>query len=289
LSPLNLPFPGQYVKHSGSTQTVTLTNTGTATLAITNVAVSPADFGMVSTSTPCGSSVAAGSSCTIGIVFDPTATGPRTGTLTVTDNAASSPQTVTLTGMGQDFVVKVAPSGSATVTPGQTANYTVAITPYGGFHQTVMLSCSGAPAQSACSLSSSSVALNGSTPASVTVTVTTAGSTASLAHPAGFPPASGTFAVWLAFCGLSGLALLGSDRRSRKRHGRLLYGLAFLCLISLGITLSSCGGGSTSGSSSSGNSASATPPGSYDLTVTGTFTSGSTTLTHATKLTLVVQ
>ncbi len=289
LSPLNLPFPGQYVKHSGSTQTVTLTNTGTATLAITNVAVSPADFGMVSTSTPCGSSVAAGSSCTIGIVFDPTATGPRTGTLTVTDNAAGSPQTVTLTGTGQDFALASSGSETATVAPGQTANYTIAVTPYGEFHQIVTLSCSGAPAQSACSLSPSSVALNGSTPASVTVTVTTAGSTASLAHPAGFPPASGTFAVWLAFCGLSGLALLGSDGRSRKRHGRLLYGLVFLCLISLGITLSSCGGGSTSGSSSSGNSASATPPGSYDLTVTGTFTSGSTTLTHATKLTLVVQ
>jgi Abnormal spindle-like microcephaly-assoc'd, ASPM-SPD-2-Hydin len=291
LSPLNVSFPNQYVKNAGRPKTVTLKNTGTATLAITNVAVSPTDFGIVIAQTTCGSSLAAGSSCSIGVFFDPTATGTRTGTLSVTDNAAGSPQTVTLTGMGQDFAVRVAPSGSPTamVAPGQTANYTIAVAPGGGFDQTVMLSCSGAPAQSACSLSSSSVLLNGSTPASVTVTVTTAGSTASLAHPAGFPPASGTLAVWLAFCGLSGLALLRSDGRSRKRHGRLLYGLAFLCLISLGITLSSCGGGSTSGSSSTGNSASATPPGSYDLTVTGTFTSGSTTLTHATKLTLVVQ
>jgi hypothetical protein len=288
LSPLNVSFLNQYVKNAGAPKTVTLTNTGTATLVITNVAISPTDFGMASTQTTCGSSLAAGANCSIGVFFDPTTIGARTGTLTVTDNSAGSPQTVTLTGVGQDF--KVAPSGSttATVAPGQTANYAIAVTPGGGFDQTVTLSCSGAPAQSACSLSSSSVALNGSTPASVTVTVTTAGSTASLAHPAGFPPASGTLAVWLAFCGLSGLALLRSDGRSRKRHGRLLYGLAFLCLISLGIALSSCGGGSTSGSGS-GNSASATPPGSYDLTVTGTFTSGSTTLTHATKLTLVVQ
>ena len=288
LSPLNLPFPVQYVKNSGSPQTVTLKNTGTATLAITNVAVSPTDFGILSAQTTCGSSLAAGSSCSIGVFFDPTATGARTGTLSVTDNAAGSPQTVALTGMGQDFSVAYSGPATATVAPGQTANYTVAIAPFGGFRQTVTLSCSGAPAQSACSLSSSSVAL-GSTPASVTVSVRTTGTTASLTHPAGFPPASGTLAVWLAFCGLSGLALLGSDGRSRKRHGRLLYGLAFLCLISLGIALSSCGGGSTTGSSSTGNSASATPPGSYDLTVTGTFTSGSTTLTHATKLTLVVQ
>jgi Abnormal spindle-like microcephaly-assoc'd, ASPM-SPD-2-Hydin len=290
LSPPNVPFAAQYVKNSGPPQTMTvkLTNTGTATLAITNVAVSPADFGMVSTSTPCGSSLAAGASCTIGISFDPTATGTRTGTLTVADNASGSPQMVTLTGTGQDFTVAPSGSATATVAPGQSANYTIAVTPGGGFDQPVMLRCSGAPPQSACSLSPSSVTFQGSTPASVTVAVTTAGNTASLAHPAGFPPASGTFALWSTLSGWSGL-VLGSCGRSRKRHGRLLYGLAFLCLISLGITLSSCGGGSTSGSSSTGNSASATPAGSYDLTVTGTFTSGSTTLTHATKLTLVVQ
>jgi Abnormal spindle-like microcephaly-assoc'd, ASPM-SPD-2-Hydin len=288
-SPVNLTFPSQYVKNPSPTQTVKLTNTGTATLAIANVAVSPTDFGIVSTQTTCGSSLAAGSSCMIGVFFDPTAVGTRTGTLSVTDNAAGSPQMVALTGIGQDFAV--APSGAATamVAPGQTANYMIAVTPDGGFDQTVTLSCSGAPAQSACSLSSNSVALNGSTPASVTVTVTTAGSTASLAHPAGFPPAGGTLAVWLAFCGLPGLALLRSDGRSRKRHGGLLYGLACLCLISLGIMFSSCGGGSGGGTSNTGNNASATPPGSYDLTVTGTFTSASSTLTHATKLTLVVQ
>jgi hypothetical protein len=291
LSPLNVAFPGQYVKHSGPTQTVKLTNTGTATLAITNVAVGPADFGMVSTSTPCGSSLAAGSSCTIGVSFDPTATGTRTGTLTVADNAAGSPQMVTLTGTGQDFAVAPSGSATATVAPGQTANYTIAIAPGGGFDQTVMLSCSGAPPQSACSLSPNSVALHGSTPASVTVAVRTAGTTASLAHPAGSTPDSGRLALWLTLSGWSGL-VLGSCSRSCKRHGRLLYGLAFLCLFSLAITFSSCGGGSTgTGNSTTSSSppATPTPAGSYDLTVTGTFASGSTTLTHATKLTLVVQ
>jgi hypothetical protein len=289
LSPLNLTFPG-YVKNSGPSQTVTLTNTGTATLAITNVVVSPADFGILSTT--CGSSLAAGSHCTIGVFFDPTAIGTRTGTLTVADNAAGSPQMVTLTGTGQDFDVTPSGSVTATVTPGQTANYTIAIAPYGGFDQTVMLSCSGAPPQSACSLSPNSIALHGSTPASVTVAVRTAGTTASLAHPAGSTPDSGRLALWLTLSGWSGL-VLGSCGRSRKRPARLLYGLAFLCLFSLGITFSSCGGGSTgagnSTTTSSSPPATPTPAGSYDLTVTGTFTSGSTTLTHATKLTLVVQ
>jgi hypothetical protein len=282
LLPSSVSFPNQYVGTSGLPQTVTLTNTATSTLTITSVTANPADFAPLST---CGSSVAPGASCSIGIFFDPTTSGTRNGVVTVTDSASDSPQTAVLTGMGQDFAIVPSGSAMATVTPGLTANYTVAVAPGGGFNQTVVLSCSGAPPQSACSLSSSSVALHGSTPASVTVTVKTAGTSASLAHPAGLPPPSGRLALWLALSGLSGLVLLGSGGWSRKRRGRLLYRLAFLCLFLLGITFSACGGGS----SSMGNGGSATPAGSYNLTVTGTFTSGSTTLTHATKLTLAVQ
>ncbi len=187
--------------------------------------------------------------------------------------------------MGQDFAVTPSGSAMATVTPGETANYTVAVTPGGGFDQTVVLTCSGAPPQSACSLSPSSVALQGSTPALVAVAVMTAATSAGFANPAGFLPASGRLALWLAIYGLSGSVLLCSGGRSGKRLARWLRGLAFLCLLSLGITFSACGGGS----GSMGNSGGATPAGSYNLTVTGTFTSGSTTVTHSTKLTLVVQ
>jgi hypothetical protein len=35
------------------------------------------------------------------VTFTPTATGAATGTLTVTDSAATSPQTVTLSGTGR--------------------------------------------------------------------------------------------------------------------------------------------------------------------------------------------
>jgi len=64
---------------------------GLATLTITAVTAGPADFGVLSN---CSSPVPAGSSCTVGVFFDPTAGGTRTGTLTFTDNAAGSPQTV---------------------------------------------------------------------------------------------------------------------------------------------------------------------------------------------------
>ncbi len=80
-------------------QTVTFSNTGAATdaLGITTSAAS-GDFHVSSNS--CGSSLAAGATCTIGVTFHPTATGTRTGTLTIKDFNPNSPHTVTLTGTG---------------------------------------------------------------------------------------------------------------------------------------------------------------------------------------------
>jgi len=167
--------------------------------------------------------------------------------------------------------------------PGQTATYTVAVTPGGGFNQTVALSCSGAPAQPVCSLSPNSVVLKGSSAASVTVTVTTAGTSASLSSPEGFQRTGNRLALWLALPGFSGLIMLGSSgRRPRKRVNGMLRILTLLCLLSLGITWPACGGGN-------GGGGSGTSAGTYSITVTGSFTSGPTALIHNTKLTLVVQ
>ena len=269
-SPTSINFPSQYVGTSGLPQSVTITNGGDAALTIASVATSPADFGSLNA---CGSTVAPGSSCAVGVFFDPTETGTRTGTLTITDNAGGSPQSVTLSGSGEDFAI--APSGSSTVTvnPGQTANYTLSIAPAGGFNQTVALSCSGAPPGSSCSFSPSSVTLNGSTPTSVSVAVTTAAKAAKNASP-----------LWFAFLGLPALLLLGNSKRSSQKNlvrscgTRLLFGLLLMVM-----TWAACGGNSNSGTGSTGTST------TYNLTVTGNFTSGSTNLTHNTKLTLVVQ
>jgi uncharacterized repeat protein (TIGR03803 family) len=284
LSPPTVVFPGQYVGTSGLPQNVTLTNTGNNSVTISSVTASPADFAPLS---GCGSSVLSGASCSIGVFFDPKTSGTISGTLTVVDSESATPQMVALTGVGQDFSVAASSSSSATVMPGQTATYTVAVTPGGGFNQTVALSCSGAPAQSVCSLSPNSVVLKGSSAASVTVTVTTAGTSASLSSPEGFQRTGNRLALWLAVPGFSGLIMLGSSgRRPRKRVRGTLYVIALLCLLSLGITWSGCGGGSSGGN---GGSGSGTPAGTYNITATGTFTTDSTTLTHNTKLTLVVQ
>jgi hypothetical protein len=63
----------------------------------------------------------------------------------------------------------------------------------------------------------------------------------------------------------------------------LLRGIALASLLAFIMTFSSGGGGSGGSHGGSG-----TPAGTHTLTVTGTFSSGATTLTHATNLTLVV-
>src|SRR6185436_15152204 len=95
LSATNLLFGGQPVGVSTSAQTVTLNNTGTAPLLLT-ISVS-GDFAESDT---CGTTVAAGASCTLSITFTPVTTGIRNGAVTITDNAADSPQSIALTGTG---------------------------------------------------------------------------------------------------------------------------------------------------------------------------------------------
>jgi sugar lactone lactonase YvrE len=95
-STTSLSFGNQAVKTSSSAQTVTLNNIGAATLTITSFN-STGDFSQTNT---CGSSVAAGGSCTISVIFAPTTSGSRSGTISLSDNAAGSPQTVVLTGTG---------------------------------------------------------------------------------------------------------------------------------------------------------------------------------------------
>jgi hypothetical protein len=73
---------------------ITLTNTGTAALAITSIAAS-ANFAETDN---CGSTLAAGADCAINVTLAPDTTGSVQGTVTFTDNAAGSPQTVSLSG-----------------------------------------------------------------------------------------------------------------------------------------------------------------------------------------------
>jgi hypothetical protein len=96
VSPTSLNFGNVLTGTTSSPQSVTLTNGSTA-ISITSIAASA---GFAISSSTCGSSLGAGASCTVGVTFTPTVGGTTTGTLTFTDGASNSPQTVGLTGSG---------------------------------------------------------------------------------------------------------------------------------------------------------------------------------------------
>jgi len=98
LSVSSLSFSTQTVGATSASQAVTLSNTGNAALTITGIAAS-GDF---AESNNCGASVAAAANCTINVTFTPTQGGSRSGTLSISDNAGTSPQSVGLTGTGQE-------------------------------------------------------------------------------------------------------------------------------------------------------------------------------------------
>jgi hypothetical protein len=104
LSSASLSFTLQLLGTTSDAQTVQLTNYGTATLNITGI-TSSANFGETDN---CGVNVAAGASCNINVTFAPNALDKLAGTISITDNAPGSPQTVSLNGVGT--VVKLVPS-----------------------------------------------------------------------------------------------------------------------------------------------------------------------------------
>jgi hypothetical protein len=96
VSPTSLTFGTEVENTTSPPQTVTLTNTGTASLTIHNINIG-SNFAETNS---CGSSVGAGDSCTFQVTFTPQGMGTRTGNLNINDNATGSPQTVSLTGTG---------------------------------------------------------------------------------------------------------------------------------------------------------------------------------------------
>src|SRR5207245_2305821 len=120
LAPTNLAFGTQRLSTTSPAQTVTLTNSGTATLSITSIALAgsnPGDFAVAGSGVaPCplaGGPVAASASCAFTVTFTPAATGARTATVTITDDAPGSPQSVSLAGTGIVPAVTLAPTNLA--------------------------------------------------------------------------------------------------------------------------------------------------------------------------------
>jgi hypothetical protein len=130
-SPSSLAFGDIASGATSAAQTVTVSNPGSSAVSVSSVSAS-APYSQTNT---CGSSIAAGGTCTVSVKFAPTSGGSQPGTLTVATSAPGSPLTVALTGTGVTATTDLAQGQPATasssyetfvasnVTDGNTSSY----------------------------------------------------------------------------------------------------------------------------------------------------------------------
>jgi hypothetical protein len=101
LSSDNLDFGNVVVGNASSALTETLWNSSSSELLIASITTTGSNASeFTQTSTTCGTSLAAGASCSIRLTFTPGELGPRTAALTINDDSAGSPESISLNGVG---------------------------------------------------------------------------------------------------------------------------------------------------------------------------------------------
>jgi hypothetical protein len=173
LSATSLSFGSQQVNATSTAQTLTLTNTGNATLNLSNIAAT----GNFAETNNCAASIALGASCQVQVTFTPTTGGALTGALTFTDNAADSPETVALTGSGYVTTTTISPTSltfGSTQANTTSAGQTVTVTNTGA--NPMVVSAVGVTGNFAQTNNCSTIAANASCTISVTFTPQASGS-----------------------------------------------------------------------------------------------------------------
>ncbi len=282
LSTNALVFPITTVGTPSTAMPVTVTNNGQAPLNFTAApsfsGTNPTDFTVGNTSTcVVGTPVAGGGSCVFNLVFTAGAAGPRgQATVTFTDNATPTTQGVTLNGTGADFG-ESGPGSPVTVTAGQTANFTITITPgTGGFPSVVTFSQTGAPTTGTTVTFSPPSETPGNVATSTTMMITTTSRAGITPGPGRrLPPGPLPLMLWTIAAALLAASLL-MMRKNNYRRGLAWAGMAaVLVLVVAGIA----------GCNTKTVNPNGTPAGTSNITVTAT----SGTLSHTTVVTLTVQ
>jgi len=305
VSPATITFGNQVAGGTSSPVAVTVKNTGQGALTVSGASVTDTtDFTLKNN---CTGAVPGGGTCTVQITFKPAApasgaqcgstSGAKSATLTLTDNATDSPQSVMLNGTATDFCPDPPTVGgtSQTVPAGTTAVFDLDITSMDGFAGTVGLACTGSvPGGGSCTTSPSTLNVPANGQAPFVANIPTG---SSLVRPKAREfksPPSNWYLIVIALLSLLGLASVGhgaaqpsaslrknqqpgtASRLYRRRMMRVAQACSLLLMLALAI--SACGSGGGGGSS-------VTQPNTYSFTVTAT--AGGTTRTIA--LTLTVQ
>ena len=143
-------------------------------------------------------------------------------------------------------------SGTQTVKAGQTANYSVVVSPVGAatFATAVSFACTGLPTGASCS--NPTIPAGTSGVQTVTVAISTAGMGTALIRPSGLNRGLGSpFWLWLPTAGMVIGGLARGPSRKRKKSAVLASTLVF----ALAMIATSCGGGGNSGGGGGGGGA----------------------------------
>ncbi|HEY3930570.1 MAG TPA: Ig-like domain repeat protein [Candidatus Koribacter sp.] len=159
-------FSSQLKGTSSAPTVFTVANTGNQTLTLSADAVlsgsNPSDFAIDPGTTTCtltaGTTIAAGRSCKIGIVFQPSGTATYSANLQLQDNTVTGTNTISVTGTGilnTPTIAITSPAKNATITHGTTITYSVSVTSTGSTKPTgtVTFKASGNPIGSPVTLS----------------------------------------------------------------------------------------------------------------------------------------
>ncbi len=217
-----------------------------------------------------GGSASAGTITASGVYTAPSSTGQHTVSATLQGSSQTASAQVSVLPPA-DFSLALTPA-NATINAGSSAKFALTISP-SGYAGSVAFSCSGAPQGSTCSVSPTSTTLDGTNPASATITLTTTARTVALAAPL----KTRLTTMLAAFV----LPLVLVTPAARRKH-RLA---ALLLAVTLAFTLAACGGGGASSSTPGPPPVVAgTPAGTYTVTVGAT--AGATS--HRATITLKV-
>ncbi len=269
---------------------VTINNSGTAAMHISNISAGgngAADFvnsfGNCSTAT-----IAPSASCTVSVVFAPVFSGPRSEAISVADDAAGSPHVLNMVGNADPAFTITSGALTATVSAGQTATYTLQLTPGVDYNGIVSFTCTGAPLGASCKAPATAT-LNIGAPAAYTITVPTSGKSVTIPNdparkappnPAAPLAAAEALAIGLMICIL--ILLKGGRAGTRSNAsfsnaGRYRAALMFaglLLLVPIISALQGCGGAASSTPLPQGNQV-VTPSGTSILILTPSANSNS--------------
>jgi CubicO group peptidase (beta-lactamase class C family) len=271
LSAFGVPFIAQPVGVKSAIQTVILTNSGTASLSISNISLSGVNAGDFGETNTCPASLAPAANCTLSLTFTPAGSGSRSGALTIADSAPGSPHSIALTGTGgPDVTISAISSPLDIASPGASASATLNFAAAAGFSGSASLTCSSSFSGSGtstdpptCTLSPASLSFASTKSGSAALAITTTPPQSATLHNRARGPGSGSTCLTVV------LLVLLSKRRK-------LYRIVVLASIAALFVTGGCNGGNSQGVTSIPSNP-GTTPGSYVLTITASTPDASAT------------